>query len=167
MIDKITNIINHLVDKLLEKDKLNVKNATIIKMVLADVDDNTIYELKDYHAKRSLSQNSYAWVLISKLGDSINKSKEEVYFQMLKDYGQSIVVSIRSDIDITGKFKYYEEIGKSNLNGKEFTHYKIYTGSSQYNTSEMKTFIDGIIQECSQLGIETMTPDEVARLNLI
>ena len=61
-------------------------------------------------------------------------------------------------------FKYYEEAGRSFLNGKEFTHYKIYKGSSEFDTKEMSIFIDGIVQEATQLGIETRTPSELALL---
>ena len=31
----------------------------------------------------------------------------------------------------------------------------------------MSIFIDGIIQEAQQLGIETLTPDEIARMRLV
>jgi hypothetical protein len=31
----------------------------------------------------------------------------------------------------------------------------------------MSIFIDGIIQECKNVGIETMTPEQVALLDLI
>ena len=47
------------------------------------------YEVKEYHEKRSLSANAYAWALINKIADALRKSKEDVYFQMLKDYGRA------------------------------------------------------------------------------
>ena len=83
---------------------------------------------------------------------------------MLKDYGQSEIVSILSSINPIGYFKYYEEVGTSVLNGKEFTHYKIFKGTSEYNTKEMSIFIDGVVQEAKQLDIETKTPEEIDRL---
>lgn len=122
------------------------------------------YEITEYHEKRSLSANAYAWVLINKIADVLRKSKEEIYFQMLKDYGQSEFVSVRSDIDVRGYFKYFEEYGKGHVQGREFTHYKIYKGSSEYNSKEMAILIDGIIQEAQNLGIETITPAEKERL---
>lgn len=122
------------------------------------------YEITEYHEKRSLSANAYAWVLINKIADVLRKSKEEIYFQMLKDYGQSEFVSVRSEIDVRGYFKYFEEYGKGHVQGREFTHYKIYKGSSEYNSKEMAILIDGIIQEAQNLGIETITPAEKERL---
>lgn len=122
------------------------------------------YEITEYHEKRSLSANAYAWVLINKIADVLRKSKEEVYFQMLKDYGQSEFVSVRTNINVKGFFKYYEEWGRGFVDGKEFTHYKVFKGSSEYNSKEMAILIDGIIQEAQNLGIETITPAEKERL---
>lgn len=122
------------------------------------------FEIKEYHERRSLSANAYAWALINKIADATRKSKEDVYFQMLKDYGQSEFVSVRSDINVSGYFKYYEEYGKGHVEGREFTHYKVYKGSSEFDTREMAVLIDGIIQEAQNLGIETITPSEKERM---
>ena len=83
---------------------------------------------------------------------------------MLRDYGQSEIVSVRADIDISGYFKYYEEFGRGTVNGKEFIHYKIYKGSSEYDSREMAIFIDGVVQEAQALGIDTLTPTQIAEL---
>ena len=134
---------------------------------LYNQDKNKKFEIKEKREKRSLSQNSYAWELITKIGNILRKSKEEVYLQMLKDYGQSEIVSILSSIEPKGYFKYYEKIGTGIVNNKEFTHYKIFKGSSEFDSKEMTILIDGIIQECKQLGIETLTPDEIEKLKII
>lgn len=122
------------------------------------------FDIKEHKEKRSLNANNYAWLLIGKIADAMRLSKEEVYLKMLKDYGQSEVVSLLSDVNIDGYFKYYEKFGESSLNGKKFSHYKIYKGTSEYNTKEMSIFIDGVCQEATQLGIEIITPNEVERL---
>ena len=135
-----------------------------ISRYLWQLDEEKLYEIKEYKEKRSLNANAYVWKLITEIGNKLRKSKEEVYLQMLKDYGQSEMVSILSSIDPKGFFKYYSIAGKSILNGKEFTHYKIYKGTSEYNTKEMSIFIDGVVQEAQQLDIETKTPNEIERL---
>lgn len=122
------------------------------------------FKIEEYKEKRSLNANAYAWVLITKISNVLRASKEEIYFLMLKRYGVSEIVSILSNIDVTGYFKYYEEFGRSVLNNKEFTHYKIFKGSSEYNTKEMSILIDGIVSEAKALEIETMTPDQLAIL---
>lgn len=119
------------------------------------------FEVTEYHPKRSLSANAYAWALINKIADVRRESKEEVYLQMLKDYGQSEFVSVLSSIDVKGYFKYYEEYGKGHVEGREFTHYKVYKGSSEFDSKEMAILIDGIVQEAKALDIETRTPAEI------
>jgi hypothetical protein len=131
-------------------DELNGKNLSI--------------EVKEYRPKRSLNANNYAWQLITKLADTVRMSKDDMYFCMLKEYGQSEMISVKSGIDITPYLKYFEVAGETTLNGKDFTHYKVYKGSSEFDTREMSVFIDGIVQECKNVGIETMTPDEILKM---
>lgn len=130
------------------------------------LDKDTVYDVKiDKHReKRSLNANAYLWKLVTEIGNVLNKSKEEVYLQMLIDYGQSEMVSILSEIDVKGYFKYYKLAGTSLLNGKEFNHYKIYKGSSEYDTKEMSILLNGVVQEAKNLGIKTKDDIEVERL---
>ena len=114
--------------------------------------------------KRSLNANSYCWVLIGQIADILRASKEEVYFNMLKNYGQSTVVSVLSEINVNGFFKYYEEFGTGVVKGKDFTHYKVYKGSSEFDTKEMAILIDGVISEAQELGVDTRTPEEVDKM---
>ena len=83
---------------------------------------------------------------------------------MLKRYGQSDLVSVVSSVDVRGYFKYFESVGTAMLQGKEFTHYRVYKGSSEYDSREMAVLIDGIISEAKELDIETLPPAEVERL---
>lgn len=141
-----------------------VGNPETLSRYLWQLDKDKLYEIKEYKEKRSLNANNYAWKLITEISNKMTLSKDEVYLDMLKHYGQSELVSILSTIDVKGYFKYYEVAGTSVLNNKEFTHYKIYKGSSEYNTKEMSILIDGIVQEAKQLGIKTETPEEIARM---
>ena len=117
--------------------------------------------------KRSLNANSYCWVLIGQIADILRASKEEVYFNMLKNYGQSTVVSVLSEINVTGFFKYYEEFGRGEVKGKDFTHYKVYKGSSEFDTRELAVLIDGVISEAQELGIDTRTPEEIDKMKAL
>lgn len=130
------------------------------------LDKDTVYDVKiDKHReKRSLNANAYLWKLVTEIGNVLNKSKEEVYLQMLIDYGQSETVSILSEIDVKGYFKYYKLAGTSILNDKEFNHYKIYKGSSEYDTKEMSILLEGVVQEAKNLGIKTKDDIELERL---
>lgn len=137
-----------------------------ISKYLWNLDKNKLFEIKEYNKHRSLTSNSYAWHLINELANKLNISKEDMYLKMLKDYGQSTILSIKQEVDISGFFKYYEIIGESELNGKIFTHYKIFKGSSQFNTKEMTVFLNGIIQECESVGIPTLTEEQIKKLKV-
>lgn len=139
-------------------------NALQIINWLFAQDKDKVFEIKEHKEKRSLNANAYAWSLISKIADALRMSKEECYFLMLKRYGQSEIVSVLSEIDVSGYFKYYEPIATATLQGKEFTHYKIFKGSSEYDTREMSILIDGIVSEAKEMDIETLPPGEVERI---
>lgn len=136
----------------------------IIQWLFQQKDIEKKFEIKEYRQKRSLNANAYCWALIGEIADNMRMSKEDVYLRMLRDYGQSEIISVRSDININGYFKYYEKFGTGTVNGKEFTHYKVYKGSSEYDTREMSIFIDGVVQEAQTLGIQTLTPTQIAEL---
>lgn len=141
-----------------------IGNSQEIISWLFQQDRDKVFEVKEHKEKRSLNANAYAWSLITKIADALRTSKEECYLEMLKRYGQSEIVSVLSQIDVSGYFKYYEPLATATLQGKEFTHYKIYKGSSEYDTREMSILIDGIVSEAKELGIETIPPKEIERL---
>ena len=139
------------------------KASEIIKW-LFEQDREKVFEVKEHKEKRSLNANAYAWSLITKIADALRTSKEECYLEMLKRYGQSEIVSVLSEINVEGYFKYYEPIATATLQGKEFTHYKIYKGSSEYDSLSNSILIEGIVSEAKELGIETIPPNEIERL---
>lgn len=121
-------------------------------------------EIKPYREKRSLNANAYAWKLIGEIADIVRSSKDEVYLEMLRKYGQSELISVLSHIPIEQYVKYCDEVGESKLNGKMFKHYRVYKGSSEFDTREMSILIDGIVGEAKELGIQTETPAELERM---
>ena len=137
--------VKHLYDELHESDKLSIK-------------------IDKYREKRSLNANNYAWKLLTEMGNVLRTSKEAVYLEMLKRYGQSEIVSVLAHIPIGEYVKYCEEAGESTLNGKLFKHYKVYKGSSEFDTREMSIFLDGVVSEAKEMGIPTETPDQIARM---
>lgn len=139
----------------------------IIQWLFDQQDAEKLYEIKEKKSKRSLTANAYYWSLLNQLASVMRLSSEEVHFMMIKRYGMCEVVSVRSDIKVDGYFKYFDVIGKSDLDGKEFTHYKIFKGSSEMDSKEFSVLLDGLISECEEVGIPTLTPDEVAKLKYI
>lgn len=144
-----------------------IGNAQAIIAWLFEQDKDKIFEIKEKKKKRSLTANSYYWSLLNQLASVMRMDNQECHFLMLRRYGQYEVVSIRSDVSLHGYFKYYEEIGNGTVNGKEFTHYKIYKGSSQMDSKEFAILLDGVRSECEEIGIPTLTPSEIAQLKFI
>ena len=144
-----------------------IGNAQAIIAWLFEQDKGKIFEIKEKKKKRSLTANSYYWSLLNQLASVMRMDNQECHFLMLRRYGQYEVVSIRSDVSLHGYFKYFEEIGKGKVNGKEFTHYKIYKGSSQMDSKEFAILLDGVRSECEEVGIPTLTPSEIAQLKFI
>jgi hypothetical protein len=130
---------------------------------LKDVDVLTI-EVKPFRQRRSLNANAYVWKLITEIANVFRLPKEIVYVQMLQRYGQSELISVLAHIPIADYIKYYEEAGESTLNGKLFKHYRVFKGSSEFDTREMAIFIDGIVEEAKELFIPTETPEELSRI---
>lgn len=139
------NDFKQLVDELKDKERLSI-------------------EVKQYREKRSLNANNYAWKLITEIANVLRASKEEIYLLMLKMYGQSELISVLAHIPIDNYVKYFEEAGESTLNGKLFKHYRVFKGSSEFDSREMAIFIDGIISEAKNLNIQTETPNQIAEM---
>jgi len=122
------------------------------------------YEIERKRKKRSTDANAFCWKLCTEIANVLRADKDSIYVDMLKKYGQSDVVSVLSSVDVKGYFKYYDEFGKGTVNCKEFTHYKVYKGSSEYDTREMSILIDGIIDEAKALDIEVISEREKSLL---
>lgn len=120
-----------------------------------------------YKERRSLDANAYAWVLMTKIADVVGSNKEEIYEDMLQKYGNVyededgyITITVKKSVDmskIDGHWKYIKDNGT-------WASYLMIKGSSEYDTAEMSRFIDRIVDEAKELGIETATPDEIERM---
>lgn len=118
------------------------------------------YEIERKRKKRSNDANALCWKLCTEIANVLRTDKDSIYIDMLKKYGQSDIVSVASAVDVKPYFKYYDVFGKGSVNGKEFIHYKVYKGSSEYDTREMSILIDGIIDEAKALDIEVISESE-------
>lgn len=126
-----------------------------------------LYEIKERKRKRTLTQNAYYWSMLNQLGKALRMPTYELHFRMLKEHAPFEVVSVRSDIDVSGYFRYYETLGTGCANGQEFTHYRIYKGSSRMDSSEFSRLIDGAREECEAQGISVLTREEISRLRYV
>ena len=122
--------------------------------------------------KRSLDANAYAWVLMSKIAALSGLDKDSVYEMMLQRYGCfwqdeegnyfSFLLPAGEEPERAGI--HAKCISSSWRDGIAMDTYLLLKGSSEYDSQEMSQFIDGIILDCKDLGIETLPPEELARM---
>jgi hypothetical protein len=101
-----------------------------------------------YRAKRSLDANAYAWAIISKIATELKSDKDSVYEIMLQKYGtpyldengSSEKISVLSNVDLSKLHIHTKFIGKGYVSGKEFSHYILIKGSSEYDTRNVSFY---------------------------
>lgn len=138
-----------------------------------EIDAEVDVEIKPYRAKRSLSANAYFHVLVDKLRTALRISFSECKNDLITSYGQVEYIGDEQVIIKTNvppvKMRQSEIlhclcVKTSTEAGKDVYFYRVYRGSHTYNSQEMAQLIDGTVQEAKAQDIETLTPDELIRL---
>lgn len=167
---KMQNVGYSMDGKMLVTLAVNEKSAVQDKYQKLMEKDKLAITIAPFREKRSLSANSYAWVLMGKIAGALNQDVNEVYHIMLMRYGQpelnedggALIITIPSKSKLPDYLYIHSApIAHRKLNGKEFTHYRVLRGSSTYDSKEMSVLIDGIASEAKGLGIEVLTPHEL------
>lgn len=150
----------------------------IIMHLLPIRDQAKRFDLKEHREKRSLTQNAYYWVLLSKVAGKLRLPKPEVHNRMLRDFGQILIVDgqaarvVLPDTDAaeqrslsmeTVHLKPTSQVCQFG-DGKMYRTYVILRGSHDYTTEEMAHLLDGLIEEAKQQDIETLPPDELEHM---
>jgi hypothetical protein len=120
-------------------------------------------DIKQYRHKRSLDSNAYMWVLLSEMADKLRTTKDELYLQMLDRYGIFTHVVVKPQVvdRVKQEWRTVRELGEVVINGKTGIQLQCYFGSSTYDSKEMSTLLDGVVQEAKDLGISTLTQREI------
>ena len=130
-----------------------------------------------WREKRSLDSNAYFHVLCQKMAEKLDTSLTEVKNHMLAEYGIPeiangglMTIIMRDDIE-------WQKLDTIHLrpttavrqmdDGKLYRVYYVMRGSHTFDTAEMSHLIHNTILEADALGIETATPDEIARMNAL
>lgn len=142
-----------------------------------DADKKAMYDLTlhEEKKKRSLDSNAYFHVLVGKLAQAQTPpiSKARCKNMLIADYGQEEyidgqIVVLKSNLPpekmCNVEYLHTSCVKISEENSKEVYFYKVYRGTHTYDTKEMAKLIDGTIQECKQVGIDTATPAEIERM---
>lgn len=125
-----------------------------------------------WREKRSLSANAYFHVLCDKIAKAQRLGADEVKRALVCDYGAQATdedgglagVMIPAKQEISSFYPYAKWFDTREIGGTTFDCYILYKQTHTLDTAEMSRLIDGAIQEAKQLGIETLTPAQYARM---
>ncbi len=121
--------------------------------------------------KRSRDANAYAWALIHQIAAKLRMPPVDVYRNAILNTGgvtESIVCIAEEAVDQFTRSWVGDHLGRqvqqfpSNRQG--FVNLIVIYGSSDYDTAQMSRFIDGLVQDAKELGIETEDPGKVQSL---
>lgn len=130
------------------------------------------YEVKEYKETRSKDANAYFHVLVNELARYFNIPDKEMKIKMNLQYGtiakdsngNSVGIKIPQGTDITQFYDYAKWFGECEDNGIKFDKYLFYKQTHTLNTKEMSQLINGVVQECQDVGIETKPRQEIESL---
>lgn len=121
--------------------------------------------------KRSVDANAYMWVLCDKIARVIRSTKEEVYREHIMSRGRFRDAAVAMGAPTQELVEWWEHRGdgwiaeiRPDCDIQGHNKVRLYKGSSVYDTKEFAYLLDGIVEEAKAFGIETATPDEIARL---
>ena len=134
---------------------------------LLDQPKDVLFKITQIKKKRSLDSNAYCWVLCQRIAEVLQTSKDEVYERMIQRYstfdmdeGGYITVTMLQRVPVEKLGGHWRMIGTHD----GFNSYIRLKGSSEMDPKEMNHLITGIVSEAQELGIETMTPRELQRM---
>lgn len=126
-------------------------------------------KLGEKRQKRSLDANAYYWVLAGLLGRKMDLEPEEVYLRHIRGLGNYEVYGMPENavpmfhrLWVSGHLGRMIETRAAKTPG--IVNVLAYYGSSDFDTKQMSRLIDHAVQDCTALGIETRTPEEVESL---
>lgn len=117
--------------------------------------------------KRSKDQNSYFWELLQQLCFEMNLDVIQEYKKRVKELG--IFQTFELDTKNLATFeKLWGDRGlawfteKVEESGNK-TIINAYYGSSSYNSKQMSRLLDNLVQDCKEVGIQTLDMLEIER----
>lgn len=127
-----------------------------------------------HRERRSPDANAYFHVLAGKIADSLGLSKARAKNMLICRYGQPellpdgtpLVYKTNAPPEYMWELEVPHSIPAkfSEENGRQVVFYRLYRGSHTYDSREMSLLIAGTVSAAEDLGIETLTPDELARM---
>lgn len=148
---------------------LGIKTSSPDALRLVNADPGE-YDITPHKEKRSLNANGYLWQLCDKIAEATFTTKEDIYREAVRSVGIFRDFHLSEDEAKTfctawgmlGTGWVTEQLDYAR--DGETLVIRAYYGSSKYNTKQMSRLIDYIVAEAKDLDIETLTPQELARM---
>jgi hypothetical protein len=146
------------------------ESTGLAKMVVDKYKDGYVdLSVDKWSDKRSLQANAYFHVLVNLIAKATKSSEDDVKKMLVLQYGtyargkdgKCAGVKVPKNTDIEQFYPYYRYIGDDE-NG--LAMYLFYKRTRDLNKDEMSRLIEGTVSEAKALNIETLTPDELARM---
>lgn len=123
--------------------------------------------IKPHREKRSLTANAYFHALCGKMASELHSDIDSVKRHLVLSYGTTaerdsipVTITLPKGIPAEDFYPYCEWVYGDN----EGDTYELMKETHMMNTKEFSVLLDGTIQECKELGIETLPEDELRRL---
>ena len=128
-------------------------------------------EIKRWREPRSKDANAYFHVLVGKIAEAQNIGNDEVKRDLVIEYGSYakdddghvLGAMLPASADIDEFYPYARCYKTTEIDGKEFNCYLFYKRTRTLDSKEMSRLIEGAIYVAKGLGIDTDTPEQVAR----
>ncbi len=123
-----------------------------------------------HRKKRSLDANAYFHVLVGKIADKMTISKAKAKNILITKYGQPELLPDGSPLIYKSNAPVEYMIELESIHSipvkyvEDATFYKIYRGSHTLDSREMSILIEGTVADAKELGIDTMTPNQIQRM---
>lgn len=157
-------------------EKFTGTSEDVVLFVMGQQDRTKLWDICEHKTQRgrTLSMNNYFFAMITKIAHKLGASINEVHNEMLSSYGfpeyidDKIVYFILPDRVNVNKLEgiHLKATSKTQTmsNGELNRVYLVMRGSHTYNTKEMSRLIDGVLSEAKELGIDTITDSEKAKM---
>ena len=113
--------------------------------------------ITEHKSQRSLEQNKLLWENIQAIARKLNQDLIKTYCDILEraDCKSAFMVVKNEEIgeSLKKSFRAVQFINKVSVKGQEGYQYKVFFGSSIFNTKEMTQLIDITLDIMSELGI--------------
>ena len=140
--------------------------------VVESLDPDKVYaiEIKEKKKKRSLDQNSFYWVILTRVARKLNISIPRCHNLMLRRYGEPMLydgqIAFTYIVDTDEAFENAMEAETSHVkptshvivdgDGVVRREYINLMGSHEMNKTQFSRLLNGLLDEATELGIPTI-----------